>query len=118
MFRPLNHIVSIILLAVFLSATGCSSAVPSFYTVDVRQGNYLDQTMIEQLRIGMSKRQVRAALGTPLISDPFHQQRWDYVYSYLPDGDVVEHRHISLFFEGDTLARIEGDVQPQPPAEG
>lgn len=100
---------------VFFLLAGCSSAVPSFYKLDVRQGNYIDPANVERLQIGMSKRQVQFLLGTPLLNDPFHQQRWDYLYSFRPEGgDETDKRHISLYFEGDTLARIEGNVTPPP----
>lgn len=99
----------------FFLLAGCSSAVPSFYKLDVRQGNYIDPASVERLQIGMSKRQVQFLLGTPLINDPFHQQRWDYLYSFRPEGgDEIDKRHLKLFFEGDTLARIEGDITPPP----
>ncbi len=101
-------IVSLALLA------GCSPAlVPSFYKVDIRQGNYIDQEMLNRVRIGMSKRQVQYVLGTPLIIDPFHQQRWDYVYSFQKAGEELESRHVSLFFSGDMLNRIDGDLEPR-----
>jgi outer membrane protein assembly factor BamE len=56
----------------------------------------------------MSKRQVQFLLGTPLLTDPFHSNRWDYVYSLQKDGELVQERHLSLFFEGELLNRIEG----------
>jgi outer membrane protein assembly factor BamE len=93
-------------LTLFLSL-GCSPFVPSFYEVDVRQGHYLDQEKINQLQTGMSKRQVQILMGQPLLSDPFHPNRWDYVYRFKRDGDLVTNRHISLFFEGELLSRIE-----------
>lgn len=89
---------------------GCESYLPNFYTVPVRQGNYLDPALVGQLRTGMTKQQIQQLLGTPLITDPFHQNRWDYYYSYSKDGKVVEQRHVALFFSGDTLSRVEGQV--------
>ena len=87
---------------------GCESLLPSFYTVPVRQGNYIDQATVAQLQPGMTKQQVQRILGTPLIADPFHQNRWDYYYSYRKDGKQVEQRHVALFFTGDTLDRVDG----------
>jgi outer membrane protein assembly factor BamE len=97
-----------------LLATGCSrSWIPTFYRIDIRQGNYVDQETVDQLRTGMSKRQVQYLMGTPLVADPFHPDRWDYFYSFEPDGGKIEQRRISLFFEEDTLARIDNtDWQP------
>jgi outer membrane protein assembly factor BamE len=89
---------------------GCESFLPSFYSVPIRQGNYLDQTMVDQLRPGMTRQQVQRIMGTPLVADPFHQNRWDYYYSYRKDGQLVEQRHVALFFTGDTLDRVDGTV--------
>ncbi len=91
-------------------SVGCESVLPRFYSVPVRQGNYLDQTMIDQLRSGMTRQQVQRIMGTPLITDPFRQDRWDYYYHYKKDGKIGEQRHVALFFRGDTLERIEGGV--------
>lgn len=98
---------SIIFFFILLPSLGCSPFVPSFYEVDVRQGNYLSQEKINQLQTGMSKRQVQILMGQPLLSDPFHPNRWDYVYRFENDGDLVANRHISLFFEGELLIRVE-----------
>ncbi|MFZ1326117.1 MAG: outer membrane protein assembly factor BamE [Candidatus Contendobacter sp.] len=94
--------------ALLLVATaGCESLLPSFYSVPLRQGNYIDQALIDQLRPGMTRQQVQQLLGTPLVADPFHQNRWDYYYSYRQRGTAPEQRHIALFFTGDTLDRVD-----------
>lgn len=89
---------------------GCESVLPSFYTVPVRQGNYVDPATAGQLRPGMTRQQVQQLLGTPLIADPFHQNRWDYYYQFSKGGRTVEQRHLVLHFRGETLDRIEGVV--------
>ncbi|MDG4550291.1 MAG: outer membrane protein assembly factor BamE [Candidatus Contendobacter sp.] len=94
----------------FVFTAGCETPLPSFYSVPIRQGNYIDQTMVGQLRPGMTRPQVQRIMGTPLLTDPFHQNRWDYYYSYREDGKLVEQRHVALFFTGDTLDRVEGKV--------
>lgn len=107
--RILTALISFLLLV----ASGCSSvSMPGLYKIDIRQGNHIDQTMVDNLRPGMSKRQVQFLLGTPLIADPFHQDRWDYLYSFRPGGDPGERRHISLFFQNDVLTDISGDLSP------
>jgi len=58
----------------------------------------------------MTRQQVQRIMGTPLVADPFHQNRWDYYYSYRKDGKVVEQRHVALFFTGDTLDRVDGTL--------
>lgn len=86
------------------------------YRIDIRQGNYVDQAMVAQLKRGMSRDQVRFVLGSPLITDVFRTDRWDYVYRFRPGNAEAEQRVISVFFVGDALDRIEGDVTAGDPA--
>ena len=95
-----------------LLIAGCSSipAIPSvLYKMDVQQGNVITQEMIDKLKPGMTKSQVRFILGTALIGDVFHKNRWDYVYSLVQHGNLVEEYKLTVFFEDDKLARTEGD---------
>jgi outer membrane protein assembly factor BamE len=80
------------------------------YKMDIQQGNYVTQDMVAKLKPGMSKAQVRFALGTPLVVDPFHVDRWDYIYVLQKGGKVAEHRRLIVLFEGERLLRLEGDV--------
>jgi outer membrane protein assembly factor BamE len=83
----------------------------SVYTMEVQQGNYLTQEMVSQLQAGMTRDQVRFVLGTPLLTDIFHDNRWDYVYRrQRANSREVEERRLSVFFENDRLVRVEGDV--------
>ena len=84
------------------------------YRIDIQQGNYVTQDMVAKLKPGMTKSQVRFALGTPLVVDPFHADRWDYVYVLQKRGKVVEQRRIVVVFQDEKLARIDGDVVPAP----
>lgn len=109
--------IAIALLAPLLSA--CQGLMPTLplgpltpYRMDIQQGNVVTQEMIDKVRPGMSRSQVRFALGTPLVTDIFHQDRWDYVYLYQQKGRVTEQRRIVVHFKDDKLARIEGDVVP------
>ncbi len=86
------------------------------YKIDVQQGNVVTQEMVAKLKAGMTKSQVRFILGTPLITDVFHADRWDYVYRYQKAGKLKEERKLALFFEQDVLKRVEGDVVPASPA--
>ena len=88
------------------------------YRIDVRQGNYVDQEMLSQLRRGMSRDQVRYVLGSPLVVDMFRTDRWDYVYSLRSGRKEAEQRVISVYFEGDVLDRVEGDVEVAQAGEG
>jgi outer membrane protein assembly factor BamE len=95
---------------------GCSSLHIGPHHIDVQQGNALDQENVARLKTGLNRSQVRFLLGTPLVVDPFRTDRWDYVYLYYKAGRLTEQKHITLIFEGDTLARIEGDL-PEPAAQ-
>lgn len=81
------------------------------HRIDVRQGNYVDQEMVARLKKGMTREQVRFALGTPLVVDVFRADRWDYVYTFRPGRGEPQQRVLSVFFDGDRLDRVEGDVQ-------
>jgi outer membrane protein assembly factor BamE len=82
------------------------------YKLDINQGNYLSQDMVDKLKVGMSKQQVKLVLGTPLITSAFRDNRWDYVYEFERQGKVREHRNFTVWFAEDKLARWEGDEMP------
>lgn len=94
---------------------GCSGVKLSPHRIDVQQGNALDQENVARLKPGLNRSQVRFLLGTPLIVDPFRTDRWDYVYVFYKAGKLAEQKHITLFFDGDALTRIEGDLPPGEP---
>src|SRR5918998_5208341 len=73
------------------------------HKIDIQQGNYVTQDMVSKLKPGMSRSQVRFALGTPLVADPFHPDRWDYIYVLQKKGRVVEQRRIIIVFQEDKL---------------
>jgi len=87
------------------------------YKLDINQGNYITQDMVEKLKEGQSKQQVRLILGTPLLVSAFRDNRWDYVYEYTRGGKVVEQRKFSTYFVDDMLARWEGDELPVSAAQ-
>lgn len=103
---------AIVLLA--LLCASCSSTIPSLkpYRMDVQQGNVVNSKMMSQLRPGMTKSQVKFILGTPLIQDSFHSNRWDYFYQMRKGGTVIEQRRVILDFENDLLKGVRGDVIP------
>lgn len=96
--------------------TGCSSfdKIPFVYRIDVQQGNVITQESVDQLKPGMTKRQVRFTLGTPLISDTFHADRWDYVYRMEPGKGEIEQKRVTVRFKNDVLVGIDGDFKPNP----
>lgn len=93
-------------------AAGCSGGRLGPHRIDVQQGNAIDQESVAKLKPGLSRSQVRFLLGTPLVVDPFRNDRWDYVYRYYKAGALSDEKRISLFFDGDTLTRIKGDLPP------
>ena len=87
------------------------------YKLDINQGNFITQDMVEKLKPGLSKQQVRLYLGTPLLLDPFHADRWDYIYQYRHNGKTVESCQFTVYFADDKLARWEGDELPVSAAQ-
>jgi outer membrane protein assembly factor BamE len=97
-----------------LLSTACGTALPTVkpYKLDVQQGNVVTSKMLLQLRPGMTKSQVRFIMGTPLVQDSFHGNRWDYVYQLREKGKIVEQRRVILDFENELLKSVRGDVIP------
>ena len=98
-----------------LTLVSCStimSFIPGVYTIDIQQGNIIEQSMVDQLRPSMNKRQVLYIMGSPMLDNVFHKNRWDYVYSNQPSGEDRVQKQISLFFENDQIAGIQGDFRP------
>ncbi len=91
-------------------------AVPDvIHKITIQQGNIVNQAMINKLRPGMGKRQVRFIMGSPMINDTFHTDRWDYIYRiHRSTHKPTEKTRVSLFFKEDKLARIDGDMRPMP----
>jgi outer membrane protein assembly factor BamE len=80
------------------------------YKIEIQQGNFVSQEMASQLKPGMTKDQVRQVLGTPLLNDIFHSERWDYVYWREDPAGKREQRSLVVFFEDGKLARLDGDI--------
>ena len=108
-----------------VAAGGCATAdqyVPSWrsfgvYKIDINQGNYITQDMVDRLKTGQTKTQVRLALGTPLVQSAFRDSRWDYVYKFRRQGKLIEHRQFTVYFADDKHARWEGDEMPRSVAD-
>jgi len=101
-------------LLILLSLLGCSGRLFTVHKIDVQQGNAVDLEDGNQLQIGMNKEQVKFLMGTPLINDAFHPERWDYVYHLIPDYGDTERRHVAVTFEGGKVVDIEKDDIPLP----
>jgi len=88
----------------------------SIHKIDVQQGNAITQELVGKLKIGMKKKQVAQILGNPLINDPFHYDRWDYVYQFVAgDSGETQSSSVTLYFVGNDLSKI--DIKEAPPAE-
>lgn len=99
------------LFAVFLlcAATAC------VYEIDVQQGNKLEPQDIEAVKVGMTRNQVRFLLGTPVVSDPFRNDRWDYIYYFRAGrSDSPERRWLIVWFVDNVVVRIDRDAQVKP----
>jgi len=101
--------------AVFSLALVAGCGVPRIpgitpYKPDIQQGNYLSQDLVAQVKPGMTREQVRFLMGTPLLTDIFHADRWDYLYWREAENGKRETRRVALFFADNKLERIEGDV--------
>ena len=99
---------------VCLLASMLLAACIKVYRTDVQQGNVVTQEMVETLKLGMTRNQVRFVLGTPLLADPFHDNRWDYFYLFKKGGaQTAETRRVTVLFDQDRLIGVDGDI-PAP----
>lgn len=100
-------------LAAFIGLSACSaervSLFPS-YKLKVIQGNELDPRAVVSLQAGMSRDQVQLLLGTPLLRDAFHADRWDYTFNTSRNGIIKDRSNLTVYFENDVLVRAEGDA--------
>lgn len=93
-------------------ATGRMSGLVTPYKMDIVQGNFVSREQAAALVPGMSRVQVRNILGTPLLADVFHADRWDYVFTFRRQGVEPQSRRVTVFFKGDVLERVEADELP------
>ena len=87
------------------------------YKVDAQQGNLFDKSTVEALKPGMSKRQVLLVMGSPSVVSPFDQNRWDYVSTIRRGRGKMASKDLTLYFENDALAKIDGDYFPEDPKQ-
>ena len=116
---PLTRAGALLITAAWLLA-GCQSTVATYwprflkpYRPDVQQGNVITSDMVEQLRPGMSREQVKFMIGTPLLTDEFHPDRWDYLYYLNPRKGAPQRRNLVVYFKDNKLDHFTSD--PMPP---
>ena len=111
----MHAVIRIFTLLLALATVGCGSSLPAVksFKMDIQQGNVITSDMLLKLRPGMSKSQVQFIMGTPLLVDSFHTNRWDYFYQFRKQGKIINQHRVILDFEGDSLARVRGDVVPE-----
>jgi outer membrane protein assembly factor BamE len=97
--------------ATMLALAGCGLV----YTIDIQQGNYVTDDLAAKLRVGMTKAEVRQLLGTPMLSDPFHANRWDYYFSNVKERRPDVPSRLTIHFENDKVASFAGQARPAPP---
>ena len=122
-FSPVRTRTSAVVLALLIPACSYLPAMPSLpslpglasikpYRIDIQQGNFLSPEMVAQLKKGMTREQVRFVLGTPLVTDIFHGDRWDYVFYRELGNGSKDQRRLSVFFDNDKLVRAVGENVP------
>lgn len=100
-------------LAALLSAVaGCSTGFHVPYRMEVVQGNVVTREMVAQLRPGLTRDQVRSLLGSPLLTDVFHADRWDYVFTIRRQGTEPQQRRVTVMFDGERVSRVEAGDAP------
>ena len=111
-----NKFILIFVSVLLVSFGGCSSFSP--YKMDIRQGNYITPEMRKKVKVGMSRQQVSSILGSPLVSDVFHANRWDYIYRFEEKTKLVEQQRLTVYFEGEFVSRIDDSQSTEiKPAE-
>ena len=107
---------SLILAALLCSSllSACAAWLPDAHRPDLTQGNAVKPEDLAKLQPGMSKQKIVAIIGSPTLLDPFHAERWDYVYRYIPGRGEIEQSRVSLFFEADVLLRIDDSAYTPP----
>jgi outer membrane protein assembly factor BamE len=112
--KSMHNILKFLTLMMMVTVVGCAGErTIKPFKLEIQQGNVVTSEMLLKLRPGMTKSQVQFILGTPLLIDSFHTNRWDYFYQLRKQGEIVSQRRVILDFDGDALVRVRGDVVPE-----
>lgn len=116
LIEQMYRIISLTIVFLLILQGACTRSdsdfkLPGVYRVNVQQGNVIDQEMLDRLKPGMEKHQVRFIMGTPTIADPFHPDRWEYIYTLTQGASQRIQRHLTIYFVDEKLAYLDGDVK-------
>ena len=104
---------TITLSAAVLVLSACSNLeFPWVYRINIDQGNIITQEMVDQLKPGLTRDQVKFVMGSPLVVDPFQPDRWDYIYTLRKGDGSRKREQLSVFFKDDVLVSLSGDFLP------
>ena len=110
MFQSRNILTALTLTLTILGCTNPGYVVPKIHKIDIQQGNVVTRESLEQIQPGMNKQQVSLLLGTPLVVDAFHSDRWDYVYTLEAGHSDVEKNHIAILFADNQVSQVFADI--------
>jgi len=94
--------------------SACASWLPEPHKLDLQQGNTVKLEQLESIEIGMTKLEVRKNMGSPMLADPFHTQRWDYIYRFIPNKGFERKSLLTLYFKDDVLIKIDDSEYVEP----
>jgi outer membrane protein assembly factor BamE len=113
------HCLILVFLSVFV-VSACESWLPDAHSPDYTLGNVIKPDALEKIQLGMNKSEIAPILGNPMLTDPFHANRWDYVYRYIPGGRTDEtpiKSRVTLYFEDDVLVKIDDANYAEPKSD-
>jgi len=114
-WKSIKKITQITLIVSCVAAlSACADWLPEAYKLDLQQGNTIKLAQLEALSLGMSKSEVRKIMGSPMLADPFHNQRWDYIYRFIPSKGFERKSLLTLYFENDRLVKIDDSQYVEP----
>ena len=104
----------ILLWLLTVNLVACASWLPDAHRLDVTQGNIIKRDALDRIQTGMKKLEITSILGNPMLTDPFHTQRWDYIYHFIPAHGKAMQSRLTLYFEGEVLVRIDDSEYREP----
>ncbi len=111
----MKNFTQVLLISSCIAALGaCAEWLPEAHKLDLQQGNTVKLAQLEAIAIGMTKSEVRKIMGSPMLSDPFHNQRWDYIYRFIPNKGFERKSLLTLYFEDDVLVKIDDSQYVEP----